>query len=33
MYSEEEVIEIVEKSRATGLTAEFLILTEQFKNK
>jgi hypothetical protein len=33
MYSEEEVIEIVEKSRATGLTAEFLILTEQFKKK
>jgi hypothetical protein len=33
MYSEEEVIEIVEKSRATGLTAEYLILTEQFKRK
>jgi uncharacterized protein YjgD (DUF1641 family) len=33
MYSEKEVIEIVEKSRATGLTAEFLILTEQFKKK
>jgi hypothetical protein len=31
MYSEGEVIEIVEKSRATGLTAEFLILTKQFK--
>ena len=31
MYSEEEVIAIVEKSRATGLTAEYLI--EQFKNK
>ena len=29
MYSEEEVIAIVEKSRATGLTAEYLI--EQFK--
>jgi hypothetical protein len=33
MYSEKEVIEIVEKSRATGLTAEFLLLTEQFKKK
>jgi hypothetical protein len=33
MYSEKEVIEIVEKSRATGLTAEYLILTEQFKKK
>jgi hypothetical protein len=33
MYNEKEVIEIVEKSRATGLTAEFLILTEQFKKK
>ena len=33
MYSEEEVIRIVEKSRETGLTAEFLLLTEQFKNK
>ena len=33
MYSEEEVIKIVEKSRETGLTAEFLILTEQFKKK
>ena len=31
MYSEEEVIEIVEKSRATGLTAEYLI--EQLKHK
>ena len=31
MYSEEEVIAIVEKSRATGLTAEYLI--EQLKNK
>ena len=29
MYSEEDVIKIVEKSRATGLTAEYLI--EQFK--
>jgi hypothetical protein len=33
MYSEEEVIEIVKKSRATGLTAEYLILTEQFKKQ
>lgn len=33
MYSGEEVIEIVEKSRATGLTAEYLLLTEQFKKK
>ena len=33
MYSEKEVIAIVEKSRETGLTAEFLILTEQFKKK
>jgi len=31
MYSEEEVIKIVEISRATGLTAEYLI--EQFKYK
>jgi hypothetical protein len=31
MYSEEEVISIVEKSRETGLTAEYLLLTEQFK--
>ena len=31
MYSEEEVIKIVEKSRTTGLTAEYLI--EQFKHK
>ena len=31
MYSAEEVIKIVEKSRATGLTAEYLI--EQFKHK
>jgi hypothetical protein len=31
MYSEEEVIAIVEKSRATGLTAEYLI--EQNKKK
>lgn len=30
-YSEEEVIAIVEKSRETGLTAEYLLLTEQFK--
>jgi hypothetical protein len=33
MYSEKEVIKIVEKSRETGLTAEFLLLTEQFKKK
>jgi hypothetical protein len=33
MYSKEEVINIVEKSRETGLTAEFLLLTEQFKKK
>jgi metal-dependent hydrolase (beta-lactamase superfamily II) len=31
MYSEEEVIAIVEKSRKTSLTAEYLLLTEQFK--
>jgi hypothetical protein len=33
MYSEEEVIAIVEKSRETGLTVEYLFLTEQFKKK
>jgi len=33
MYSEEEVIAIVEKSRETGLTAEYLLLTEQLKKK
>ena len=33
MYSTEEVIAIVEKSRETGLTAEYLLLTEQFKKK
>jgi hypothetical protein len=33
MYSEEEVIAIVEKSRKTGLTAEYLLLTEPFKKK
>jgi hypothetical protein len=33
MYSKEEVIAIVEKSRETGLTAEYLLLTEQFKKK
>ncbi len=33
MYSEEEVIAIVEKSRETGLTAEYLLLTERFKKK
>ena len=32
-YSEKEVIKIVEKSRETGLTAEFLLLTEQFKKR
>lgn len=31
MFSEDDVIKIVEKSRITGLTAEYLI--EQFKNK
>jgi len=31
LYTEKEVIDIVEKSRKTGLTAEYLI--EQFKNK
>jgi hypothetical protein len=31
MYSGEEVIAIVEKSRETGLTAEYLLLTEKFK--
>ena len=33
MYSEEDMIAIVEKSRETGLTAEYLLLTEQFKKK
>jgi len=33
MYSEEEVIAIVEKSRETGLTAEYLLLTEKFKKE
>lgn len=33
MYSEKEVIAIVEKSRETGLTAEYLLLTEKFKKK
>ena len=33
MYNEEEVIKIVEKSRVAGLTAEYLLLTEQFKKK
>ena len=32
-YSDEEVIKIVEKSKETGLTAEYLLLTEQFKKK
>jgi hypothetical protein len=31
MFSDEEVIAIVEKSRETGLTAEYLLLTEKFK--
>ncbi len=33
MYSKEEVIAIVEKSRETGLTAEYLLLTDQYKKK
>ena len=33
MYSEEDMIAIVEKSRKTGLSAEYLLLTEQFKKK
>ena len=33
MYSEEEVKEIVNKVRETGLTVEYLLLTEQFKKK
>ena len=33
LYTEEQVKEIVEKSRETGLTAEYLLLTEQFKKK
>jgi len=33
MYSEKEVIAIVEKSRETGLTAEYLLLTDKFKKK
>jgi hypothetical protein len=33
MYSKEEVIKIVEKSRKTGLTAEILLLFEQLKKK
>ena len=32
-FSEEEVIAIVEKSRITGLTAEYLLLSEQFKKE
>ena len=32
-YSEEDMIAIVEKSRKTGLSAEYLLLTEQFKKK
>jgi hypothetical protein len=31
MYSKDEVIAIFDKSRETGLTAEYLLLTEQFK--
>ena len=33
MYSEEEVKIIVNKVRETGLTVEYLLLTEQFKKK
>ncbi len=33
MYNEQEVIAIIEKSRETGLTAECLLLFEQFKKK
>ena len=33
MYSEEEVKVIVNKVRETGLTVEYLLLTEQFKKK
>jgi hypothetical protein len=33
MYSEDNMIAIVEKSRKTGLSAEYLLLTEQFKKK
>jgi len=32
-YSKEDVIKIVEKSRETGLTAEYLLLTLNNKNK
>jgi len=32
-FTEEDVIRIVEKSRETGLTAEYLLLTDQFKKK
>ena len=32
-YSEEEVKVIVNKVRETGLTVEYLLLTEQFKKK
>ena len=32
MYSEEEVKVIVNKVRETGLTVEYLLLTEQFKS-
>jgi hypothetical protein len=33
MFSKEDMIAIVEKSRKTGLSAEYLLLTEQFKKK
>ena len=33
MYSEEEVKAIVNKVRETGLTVEYLLLTEQFKKQ
>lgn len=33
MYSDEEVKVIVNKVRETGLTVEYLLLTEQFKKK
>jgi hypothetical protein len=32
-WTNEDVIRIVEKSRETGLTAEYLLLTDQFKKK
>ena len=33
MYSEEEVKTIVNKVRETGLTVEYLLLTEEFKKQ